>query len=152
MKRNRLNSMPMEDELGWVFLSLLQHDVKQIFCFYRMDKWYVDKIPVNIVSKCITFWILPKIAKLVFQPKMPVFPVYIDFSSNECVFVPVFIGRTESSLERHWEIKLSQFPCTFPNIPPAGNWPNNFGNNTQDFVFRMYSVVFRGIFRTCPVV
>ena len=38
MKRNRLNSMPMEDELGWVFLSLLQHDVKQIFCFYRMDK------------------------------------------------------------------------------------------------------------------
>ena len=90
-----------------------------------------------------------KLQSWIFDPK---FLVYIDYSSNECVFVPVFIGRTESSLERHWEIKLSQFPCTFPNIPPAGNWPNNFGNNTQDFVFRMYSVVFRGIFRTCPVV
>ena len=54
MKRKRLNSMPMEDELSWVFLSPLQHDVKQIFYFYRMDKWYVDKILVNIVSKEIS--------------------------------------------------------------------------------------------------
>ena len=65
MKRKRLNSMPMEDELGWVFLSPLQHDVKQIFYFYRMDKWYVDKILANIVSKEISnknnFQILSKI-------------------------------------------------------------------------------------------
>ena len=46
--------MPMEDELSWVFLSPLQHDVKQIFYFYRMDKWYVDKILANIVSKEIS--------------------------------------------------------------------------------------------------
>ena len=164
MKRKRLNSMPMEDELSWVFLSPLQHDVKQIFYFYRMDKWYVDKILANIVSKEISnknnFQILSKIqnkTKIVnsilgILNLISAFQVYIDYSSNECVSVPVFIGRTESSLERHWEIKLSQFPCTFSNIPPAGNFLNNFRNIHQDSVFRMYSVVFRGLYRTCPVV
>ena len=51
MKRKRLNSMPMEGELGLAFLSRLQRAVKPIFCFYRMDKRFADKIPGNIVRR-----------------------------------------------------------------------------------------------------
>ena len=71
--------------------------------------------------------------------------VYLDFSLNECVAVPVFIGRSDSiatTEERRWEIKLTQFPCTFTNLPPQGKIHFKV-NKVKNLISRLHSMVFR---------
>ena len=60
--------------------------------------------------------------------------VYVDLERDNCIDFSVFVGRSgqaDSTVERKWSIKFSQYSCNFNNLAPVGCTQYFFGSLTN---------------------